>query len=335
MTTTYPTIRLRRLRQHPALRDLIRETELNIKDLVLPIFIKGIEGKKQPIASMPGFYQIPLNHLAAEVKEILSLGITSVILFGVPPRKDPYGTDSYHDQGIIQEAIKEIRRVSNDLLIISDICLCEYTDHGHCGVVTDNCGTLDVDNDKTLDLLIKQAVSHAQAGVDMVAPSGMIDGMVKALRLGLDATGFSHIPILSYSVKYQSSLYGPFRAAAEGAPSFGDRSTHQMDPANAQEALREVHLDVAEGADILMVKPAHAYLDVIYRVKQAYPHIPLAAYHTSGEFGMLKAAAEKGWIDEKKGVIEILTGIKRAGADFIISYYTKEFAQWCGKELLP
>jgi porphobilinogen synthase len=328
MTTTFPTLRLRRLRQHPVLRDLIRETELNIKDLIFPLFIKGRDGEKQPIESMPGIYQIPVHLLPQEIEEIVSLGITSILLFGVPPHKDPYGSDSYNDHGIIQDAIRTIRNTSPDLLIMTDVCFCEYTDHGHCGILSERAGRLDVDNDKTLELLVKQSVSHAKAGADVVAPSGMIDGMVKAIRTGLDDAGFAHVPIFSYSVKYQSCLYGPFRFATEGAPSFGDRSSHQMDTANAREALREVHLDVEEGADMLMVKPAHAYLDVIYRVKQAYPHIPLGAYHTSGEYAMLKAAAQKGWIDEKKAAMEILQGIRRAGADFIFTYYAKEFAKW-------
>ena len=326
--TTFPTVRLRRLRQHPVLRELVRETELNLKDLVLPIFIKGKEGKKQPISSMPGFYQIPIDLLPQEIEEIRNLGLSSVILFGVPPHKDACGSDALQDKGIIQEGIRKIRSINDDILIISDVCFCEYTDHGHCGVMTERRGKLDLDNDKTLELLVKQAVSHAQAGADVVAPSGMIDGMVKAIRLGLDTAGFEHIPILSYSVKYQSAMYGPFREAAEGAPSFGDRSTHQMDTANALEALREAQLDVAEGADMLMVKPAHTYLDVICRIKQAHPYIPMGAYHTSGEYCMLKAAAEKGWIDEKKGAQEVLKAIRRAGADFIITYYAKEFAKW-------
>ena len=328
MTTAFPFLRLRRLRQHPVLRDLIRETEVDLKDLILPLFIKGREGKKQSIETMPGHFQVPISLLAQEIEEIVNLGITSVLLFGVPSHKDAFGSDSYSDQGIIQEAVQSIREKAPDLLIISDLCFCEYTDHGHCGFLTERQGKVDVDNDKTLELLVKQAVSHAKAGVDVVAPSGMIDGMVMAIRAGLDRAGFEHIPILSYSVKYQSCLYGPFRAAAEGTPCFGDRSTHQMDTANVREALREVHLDVEEGADMLMVKPAHTYLDVIYRVKQAYPHVPLGAYHTSGEFAMLKAAAEKGWLDEKKAVLEVLRGIRRAGADFIITYYAKEFAQW-------
>ncbi len=334
MTTVFPSVRLRRLRQHPVLRDLIRETEINLKDLIFPLFIKGREGKKQPILPMPGHFQIPFASLKQEIQEVSDLGLTSVMLFGIPPHKDPLGTDSYHDHGIVQEAIRTIRKEAPHLLIFSDLCFCEYTDHGHCGVMTEREGRIDLDNDKTLELLAKQAVSHAQAGADVVAPSGMIDGMVGAIRGALDTAGFEHIPILSYSVKYQSCLYGPFRAAAEGAPQFGDRSSYQMDTANAREALREARLDVEEGADMLMVKPAHAYLDVIYRVKQAYPNIPLGAYHTSGEFAMLKAAAEKGWLDEKKGVEEILRGIRRAGADFIITYYAKEFAEWHNKPYL-
>lgn len=328
MIASFPSLRLRRLRQHPILRDLVRETELNLKDLILPIFIKGKNTEKKSIESMPGHSQIPINLLQKEIEEIVALGISSVILFGIPPHKDAYGSNSYHDDGIIQEAIKKIREVSSDLLIISDICFCEYTDHGHCGFLREQSGKVDIDNDKTLELLAKQAISHAQAGADVIAPSGMIDGMVKAIRYGLDEAGFSHIPILSYSVKYNSSMYGPFRFAAEGAPKLGDRSSHQMDSANAQEALREVQLDVYEGADMLMVKPAHTYLDVIYRVKQAYPYIPLGAYHTSGEFSMLKAAAERGWVDEKKAVIEILRSIRRAGADFIITYFAKDVANW-------
>lgn len=328
MTSAFPTLRLRRLRQNPILRNLIRETELNLHDLIVPIFVKGEKGKKAPINSMPGYFQIPLSELHQEIQEIVDLGLSSIILFGVPPHKDATGSDAYNDQGIIQKAIKTIRQVSSQILIVSDICMCEYTDHGHCGFVSHRSGKMDIENDVTLELLVKQAVSHVKAGADVIAPSGMIDGMVKAIRAGLDAEDFKHIPILSYSVKYHSSMYGPFRLAAEGAPSIGDRSTHQMDSANALEALREVHLDVAEGADMLMVKPAHSYLDVIYRVKQAYPYIPLGAYHTSGEFSMIKAAAEKGWVDERKAALEVLQGIRRAGADFIITYYAKDIAKW-------
>ncbi|MEI8365561.1 MAG: porphobilinogen synthase [Parachlamydiaceae bacterium] len=326
--STFPALRLRRLRQHPILRDLIRETQVNINDLILPLFIKGTDGEKKPIGPMPGQYQIPLNRLAEEIEEITDLGISSVLLFGIPSHKDSCGSDSYDEHGIVQSAIRKIRETSSDLLIISDVCFCEYTDHGHCGFLTETTGRIDVDNDKTLELLVKQAISHAEAGAHVIAPSGMIDGMISTIREGLDSSGFSHIPLLSYSAKYNSSLYGPFRAAAEGAPSFGDRSTHMMDIANGHEAIREVQLDIVEGADMLMVKPAHSYLDIIYRIKQAYPHIPLGAYHTSGEYAMIKAAAEKGWINEKNVVMEILTGIRRAGADFIITYYAKEFAKW-------
>jgi porphobilinogen synthase len=328
VTMAFPFLRLRRLRQHPALRDLIRETELNLNDLIVPLIIKGETGERKPVGSMPGVDQIPIDKLSDEIKEIVDLGLSSVLLFGVPPHKDAIGSDSYHDHGIIQKAIRKIREIAPHLLIITDVCFCEYMDHGHCGILSDRSGKVDVDNDRTLELLVKQAVSQAQAGSDVVAPSGMIDGMVKAIRAGLDANGFEHIPIFSYSVKYHTCLYGPFRDAAEGAPSFGDRSTHQMDIANAQEALRETHLDVIEGADMLMVKPAHTYLDVIYRVKQAHPHIPLGAYHTSGEYCMLKAAVEKGWLDEKKVAMEVLKSIRRAGADFIITYYAKQAARW-------
>ena len=328
MTTSFPTLRLRRLRQHPVLRDLIRETELHLNDLIFPLFIKGQQGDKRPIESMPGHFQIPLSALPKEIEKIAELGLSSVILFGVPSNKDAYGSDSFNEQGIVQQAIRKIRSVAPHLLIISDICLCEYTDHGHCGFLKEVKGQVHLDNDTTLELLVKQAISHAQAGADVIAPSGMIDGMVKSIRSGLDQFGFTHLPILSYSVKYSSSMYGPFRFAAEGAPKFGDRSSYQMDAANAREALREAQLDVEEGADMLMVKPAHAYLDVVYRVKQAYPHIPLGAYHTSGEFSMIKAAAERGWIDEKKAALEILRGIRRAGADFIITYFAREIATW-------
>jgi len=327
MVTTSPLLfRLRRLRQQPALRALIRETELCRTDFILPLFIKGEVGEKQPIASMPGHFQHTLSSLEQELHEIEALGISAVILFGVPSYKDPLGSSSYDDEGIVQKAIRLIRALSPHLLVIADVCLCEYTDHGHCGVLASQEG--EIDNDATLDLLARQAVSLVRAGAHVVAPSGMMDGAVGAIRCALDSTGFPSIPILSYSVKYHSSMYGPFRMAAEGAPLFGDRSTHQMDCANVQEALREVNLDVEEGADMLMVKPAHSYLDVIYRVKQTHPHIPLGAYHTSGEFAMLKAAAEKGWIDEQKAALEVLTGIKRAGADFIITYYAKEAIRW-------
>lgn len=328
LTTTYPTVHLRRLRQHPVIRSLIRETELNLDDLVHAIFIKGDTGEKKSISTMPGHYQLPLSKLEDEIEEIQNLGIKSVILFGIPDSKDEHGSDSFNDNGIIQKALCKIRAMAPDLFVITDVCLCQYTDHGHCGFLYDKQGQLDIHNDQTLDILSKQAISHVKAGSQMIAPSGMIDGMVSALRKALDDAGFCHIPILSYSVKYWSAMYGPFGAAAEGAPKFGDRRTYQMDPANGNEAFRETELDVLEGADILMVKPAHTYLDIIYRIKKNYPHIPLCAYHTSGEFCMIKASSEKGWIDERRAVFEVLTSIKRAGADFIINYYTKEIANW-------
>jgi len=328
----FPNTRLRRLRHNRHVRDLIKETRLGIHDLVLPLFIKHGTQLKKPIASMPGHFQISPDKLPEEIKPLLDLGIKNIILFGIPEHKDGIGSNSYSNAGIIQQAIPIIKGISKELLVIADVCFCEYTDHGHCGVITEETGHPDVDNDKTLDLLAKQAVSYAKAGADIVAPSGNIDGMVHAIRQGLDQAGFHHLPILSYSVKYASSMYGPFREAAEGAPKFGDRRTYQMDVANSNEAMRECALDIAEGADMLMVKPAHTFLDIITRVKQNYPELPLGAYHTSGEFAMLKAAAEKGWIDEKKATLEVLTAIRRAGADFIITYYAREVAEWLSSE---
>lgn len=324
----FPVTRLRRLRRHSKLRDLVRETRLHVNDLVLPLFIRHGSGIKNPIASMPGHFQWSVDQLAGEIKQITALGIPGVILFGVPAKKDATGSDSYSAQGVIQTAIAAIKKQAPDLLVIADACFCEYTDHGHCGVIDARGGNKDVDNDATLALLAKQAVSFANAGADIIAPSGMMDGMVQAVRAALDASGHEYIPILSYAAKYCSAFYGPFREAAEGAPQFGSRETYQMDPANGAEALRETMLDVAEGADMLMVKPAHTYLDIIYRVRQQHPGLPVAAYHVSGEFAMLKAAAANGWLDEKKSVLEVLTAIKRAGADFILTYYAKEVAQW-------
>ncbi len=325
---SFPATRLRRLRQNANLRELVRETHLNASQLILPLFIRHGSGIKQPIASMPGHFQWSVDRLADEIHTLSRLGIRSVILFGIPAQKDPFGKDAYSDSGIIQTAIPVIKEAAPSLIVISDVCFCEYTDHGHCGVVASHDSRGNVDNDQTLALLAKQAVSHARAGTDVIAPSGNMDGMVQAIRQALDEAGFQNLPILSYAVKYASAMYGPFRQAAEGAPKFGDRRTYQMNSANVEEAIRECALDIAEGADMLMVKPAHTYLDVICRVKQAYPGLPLAAYHTSGEFAMLKAAAEKGWLDERHGVIEILTAIRRAGADMIITYYAKEAAQW-------
>ncbi len=320
----FPKTRLRRLRHNENIRNLIRETRLDVDNLVLPLFIRHGSGIKKPIASMPGHFQISVDKLDEEVQSLSRLGIKSVLLFGIPAQKDALGKDSYSENGIIQTAIPVIKKIAPELLVMSDVCFCEYTDHGHCGVVVKDW----VDNDKTLELLAKQAVSHAQAGADIIAPSGMMDGMVQAIRTGLDAAGYHNTPILSYSVKYCSAMYGPFREAAEGAPTFGDRRTHQMTFANSNEAVRECALDIAEGADMLMVKPAHTYLDVIARIKQTYPELPLGAYHTSGEYAMIKAAAEKGWINERQTALEVLTAIRRAGADFIITYFAKDAAGW-------
>lgn len=323
-TGHFPATRLRRLRKSAALRELVSETSLQMKDLVLPLFIRHGKGIKKPIASMPGHFQLSIDQLGEEIASILPLGIRAVLLFGIPEHKDEVGSDAYADQGIIQSAIPVIKSIAPDLIVMTDVCFCEYTSHGHCGIMEGE----HLNNDKTLDLLAKQAVSHAQAGADVIAPSGMIDGMVAAIRAALDEAQFSHLPILSYSVKYASAMYGPFREAAEGAPQFGDRRTHQMHYTNAQEALHECTLDVQEGADMLMVKPAHTYLDIITRVKQMFPALPLGAYHTSGEFAMIKAAAKQGLIDEQSAALEVLTAIKRAGADFIITYYAKESAAW-------
>jgi porphobilinogen synthase len=319
---------MRRLRQHPALRELARETEISVRDLILPLFVRHGTSIRQPIASMPGHAQISVDLLAAEIREIGDLGIPGVILFGIPQWKDMTGSAASRDDGIVQQAIRMIKETSRDLLVITDLCFCEYTDHGHCGVVVDRGGRSDVDNDATLEMLAQQAVSHAKAGADVIAPSGMMDGMVAAIRRGLDVAGFEQTPILSYAAKYASAFYGPFREAAESTPQFGDRRTYQMDPGNAREALREVALDLAEGADLIMVKPALSYLDVICRVKQAHPEVPLCAYNVSGEYSMLKAAAANGWLDEQRTTLEILTSIKRAGADMIITYSAKDVARW-------
>lgn len=277
---------------------------------------------------MPGQEQMTIDHLPSEVDAIAKLGIPAVILFGIPEHKDAVGSDAYDPNGIIQQAVRAIKAARPDLLVITDVCFCEFTDHGHCGIICDQHGRTDVDNDATLGILVKEAIAQCQAGADMIAPSGMMDGMIAALRAGLDGAGFENIPIMSYAAKYASAFYGPFRDAAESTPQFGDRRTYQMDPANAAEALREVALDVAEGADILMVKPALSYLDVIRRVKDAHPEIPLAAYNVSGEYSMVKAAATNGWIDEQRIALEILTSIKRAGADMILTYFAKDAARW-------
>lgn len=319
------TQRPRRLRQSPALRRLVRETRLTPADFIYPLFVQHGCGVRQEIPSMPGQYRLSVDQLAAEAAQASALGLGGVILFGIPAGKDPVGEENFADDGIVQRAIRELKADRPDLLVITDVCLCEYTDHGHCGLLDEQGQVL---NDETLAILQQVAISHAVAGADIVAPSGMMDGMVGAIRQGLDAHDYSQIPIMSYAVKYASAFYGPFRDAADGAPQFGDRKTHQMDPANAREALREAALDVAEGADFLMVKPALAYLDVIYRVKLAQPELPMVAYNVSGEYAMIKAAAARGWLDERATVMEKLTSIKRAGADLIISYHAKDAARW-------
>lgn len=328
-----PTIRPRRLRASPALRSMVRETHLSPADFIYPLFVTHGEGVRHPIPSMPGVFQLSIDQLAREAQETTALGIPAVVLFGLPAHKDPVGLENFAPDGIVQQAIRELKTAVPELIVVTDVCLCEYTDHGHCGLLN----THDLHphleagyvlNDETLDILVKVAISHAGAGADIVAPSGMIDGMIAALRAGLDAQDFGHIPIMSYAVKYASAFYGPFRDAADGAPQFGDRKTHQMDPANSREALREARLDIEEGADFLMVKPALPYLDIIRQLRDRYPELPLAAYNVSGEYAMLKAAAANGWLDEERVVLETLTGIKRAGADLIITYHAQEAAKW-------
>jgi len=317
----FPDYRPRRMRQNEAFRRMVRETHLNVDDLILPLFATHGKDVKNPIPSMPGHFQLSINHVATAAQHASRLGIPAIILFGIPPKKDALGTQAYAQNGIVQNAIRAIKEKSPELLVITDVCLCEYTDHGHCGVVEGNT----VDNDATLDLLARTALSHAKAGADMVAPSDMMDGRVTEIRNALDESNFSHIPIMSYAAKYCSAFYGPFREAAESAPKFGDRRSYQMDPANAQEAIREVSMDVEEGADIVMVKPALPYLDIICRVKEEFD-LPVAAYNVSGEFAMIKAAAKQGWLDEKRSMMEMLTSIKRAGADMILTYFAVEAA---------
>jgi porphobilinogen synthase len=326
--TTFPTIRPRRLRHNPLVRALVRETALAPDDFILPLFVRPGRGIKKEIASMPGNFQFSVDRLLEEVGSALELGIRAFILFGIPSHKDATGAVALEDEGIVQQALRALKAEFRDrALLLTDECFCEYTDHGHCGVLSEKTGRLDLDNDATLPNLAAQCVSHVRAGADVVAPSGMLDGMVGAIRTALDAAGFTHVPILSYAVKYASAFYGPFRDAAESPPQFGDRNSYQMDPANGDEALREAALDVAEGADMLMVKPALAYLDIIHRVKERFG-LPVAAYNVSGEFAMVKAAAANGWIDERRVALEILTGIKRAGADMILTYYARDAAKW-------
>lgn len=314
--------RPRRLRQYENIRKLVRETRFTTDNFIYPLFIAEGKKIKKPIPSMPGVFQFSPDLLSAEIKEITSLGIGSVLLFGIPKKKDAVGSGAYQKKGIISQAINTIKGINNRLTVITDVCFCEYTDHGHCGIIKN--GTLD--NDATLTLLSKEALTHVRAGADMVAPSGMIDGMVGVIRKSLDKNHFENIPILSYSVKYASSFYGPFRDAADCAPKFGDRKSYQMDPPNWKEALREVDLDLREGADMIMVKPALCYLDIIRLIKDRY-NCPLAAYNVSGEYAMVKAAAANGWMDEKKVMLEMLTSIKRAGADIIITYFAKDAAK--------
>ncbi len=319
----FPIYRPRRLRKTEAMRALVRETSLTVNDLIYPLFITYGKNVKKEIPSMPGQFQLSIDKLDAEIEEISNLGIPAVILFGLPETKDSGASGAFAEDGIVQEAIRAIKKINIDLIVVTDVCLCEYMDHGHCGVARDG----KILNDLSLELLAKTGLSHAEAGADIVAPSDMMDGRVSAIRAQLDAGGFSDTPIMSYAAKYASSFYGPFRDAADSAPTFGDRRAYQMDPSNVMEALRETSLDVEEGADIIMVKPALSYLDVIATVRAEFDY-PLAAYNVSGEYSIIKAAAEKGWIDERKVAMEVLTSIKRAGADIILTYHAKDAAKW-------
>jgi porphobilinogen synthase len=332
-TTPMLTIRPRRLRTTPGLRRMVRETVLTPADFIYPLFVVHGNGVRRPISSMPGIFQLSVDEAVEEAQQAVALGVPAVILFGIPAEKDSVGLENFASDGIVQQAVRAIKTAVPDLIVITDVCLCEYTDHGHCGILNDGHShpTLAegfVLNDETLQVLTQVSISHAEAGADIVAPSGMMDGMVAAIRAGLDNNNYNHLPIMSYAVKYASAYYGPFRDAADGAPKFGDRKTHQMDPANSREALREAALDVEEGADFLMVKPALAYLDIIRQLSDQFPEMPLVAYNVSGEYSMIKAAAANGWIDEETAVLETLTGMKRAGADLIITYHALDAARW-------
>lgn len=322
----FPTQRPRRLRQNETWRRMVRETQLSTDDLIVPLFIVPGKGVRNPVKSMPGVFQMSVDEIVKEAEEIHGLGIPAIILFGVPHDhdKDPEGTEAYNPQGLVPEAIRAIKKAVPGLLVWADVCMCEYTSHGHCGILTEEG---EVQNDPTLDLLAQAALVYAQAGADAVAPSDMMDGRVWAIRETLDQAGFIHIPIVSYAAKYASAFYGPFRDAAQSAPAFGDRKAYQMDPANGEEALREVELDIDEGADVVMVKPAGAYLDIISRVKNTFG-LPTAAYQVSGEYALIKAAGEKGWVDERRVAMESLVSIKRAGADMILTYFGKDVAGW-------
>lgn len=324
----FPVVRARRLRSSETIRRMVRETSLSVNDLIYPLFVTNGEGVKNPVASMPGVYQLSVDLALQEAQEVLELGIPAVLLFGIPAYKDEKGSSAYDDNEAVQRAIRAIKENYPQLLVIPDLCMCEYTSHGHCGILDETGNVL---NDETIAVLAKIALSYARAGADMVAPSDMMDGRVAAIREALDANGYSHIPIMAYSAKYASGFYGPFRDVAESAPQFGDRRGYQMDPANSDEALKEVGLDIEEGADIVMVKPALPYLDIIRRVKDEFK-IPVAAYNVSGEYAMIKAAGQNGWLDEKRVVLEALTGIKRAGADIIITYHAKDVARWLKEE---
>ena len=318
----YPKYRPRRLRRNERIRELIRETTISPKNLIYPLFVGPGKDRVQPVSSMPGVAQLSVDRAVIECQEVRALGIPAVILFGIPEHKDSLGTEAHADAGVVQQAIRAIKEKLPELLVITDVCLCEYTDHGHCGGVKNG----DVDNDATLELLAKEALSHARAGADIVGPSDMMDGRVGAIRQALDQSGFESVAIMAYAAKYASGFYGPFREAAESTPQFGDRRSYQMDPANTDEALREVAMDIREGADIVMVKPALAYLDVIYRVKQKFGY-PVAAYNVSGEYSMIKAAGQNGWVDETRVMMEVLLSIRRAGADMILTYFAKDLAR--------
>ena len=324
---SFPELRLRRLRDRHQLRTLTRETRLSASQFIYPLFVTHGQGRREPIEPMPGCYHLSLDLLAEEVGEAHNLGIPGVLLFGLPAEKDAVGSEAYDPEGIIQEAVRVIKRDVPDMLVITDVCLCEYTDHGHCGIVDNG----HVDNDASLELLARAALSQVQAGADLVAPSAMMDGQVRAIRDSLNDHGYTEVPIMGYAAKYASAFYGPFRVAADSTPQFGDRRSYQMDPANRRMAMREIESDIAEGADIVMVKPALAYLDVIKQARDRFDH-PLAAYNVSGEYSMVKAAGSRGWIDEKMVTLELLTAIRRAGADMILSYHAKEVARWLGEE---
>lgn len=325
----FPTTRLRRLRHNPAVRRMAASTTLEPRHCILPLFVREGEDISSPIKSMPGQAQLSIDRLVTEAQHARDLGLGGIILFGIPAQKDNLGSDATTDAGIIAKAVRAVKSAVPELLVMTDLCFCEYTDHGHCGPLREVGGRTEVDNDATLDLLGQQAVTHATAGADLIAPSGMMDGMVGAIREALDADGFTHVPILSYAAKYASGFYGPFRDAAESAPRFGDRRGYQMDFAAASgQALREVALDLAEGADMIMVKPAMAYLDILAGIRESFPGVPLAAYHVSGEYSMIKAAAANGWIDERAIALESLTAIRRAGADFILTYFARDVANW-------